>query len=60
MSLNTKNRPFYVLDLDEYVVAEYSSQEKCAKEMKLQVSKFRIEMKRKSVTYFLLISNQKV
>ena len=39
MSLNIKNRPFYVLDLDEYIVAEYSSKEKCAKEMKLQVSK---------------------
>ena len=39
MSLNIKNRPFYALDLDEYIVAEYSSQEKCAKEMKLQVSK---------------------
>jgi|TARA_B100000123_G_scaffold248433_1_gene206024 hypothetical protein len=34
-----KNRPFYLLDLDEYVIAEYSSQEKCAIEMKLQVSK---------------------
>lgn len=39
MSLNIKKRPFYVLDLDEYIVAEYSSKEKCAKEMKLQLSK---------------------
>tara|TARA_Y100001935_G_C17106638_1_gene408734 strand:+ start:115 stop:693 length:579 start_codon:yes stop_codon:yes gene_type:complete len=39
MSRNIKNRPFYLLDLDEYIVAEYTSQEKCAAEMKLQVSK---------------------